>query len=206
MKYLKALKKQYGVLKKFLNDKNIDTVINACDAGREGKLIFILVYNQAKCKKIQRLWISSMENNAIEDGFRNLNDGENFENLYKSARARATSDWLVGMNLSRLYSCIYKETYSVGRVQTPTLYLIAKRDSEINLFKKQKYYTVDLSYGEFKLVSDRIEVAEQLLNLLEDEIVITEVEDKEISTKPDKPYALTTLQREANKIFCIFSK
>lgn len=179
----------YGVLKKLLNDKNIDTVINACDAGREGELIFRLVYNQAKCKKkIQRLWISSMENKAIEDGFRNLRDGENFEDLYRSASARAIADWLVGMNLSRLYSCIYKETYSVGRVQTPTLYLIAKRDSEINLFKKQKYYTVDLSYGGLKLVSDRIdkiEVAEQLLNLLEDEIVITEVEDKEVSTKPD---------------------
>lgn len=145
-----------------------------------------------------------MENKAIEDGFRNLKDGEKFEDLYKSASARAIADWLVGMNLSRLYSCIYKETYSVGRVQTPTLYLIAKRDSEINLFKKQKYYTVDLSYGGLKLVSDRIdkiEVAEQLLNLLEDEIVITEVEDKEISTKPDKPYDLTTLQREANKYF-----
>ena len=201
----KSTKKQYGVLKKLLNDKNIDTVINACDAGREGELIFRLVYNQAKCKKkIQRLWISSMENKAIEDGFRNLKDGENFEDLYRSASARAIADWLVGMNLSRLYSCIYKETYSVGRVQTPTLYLIAKRDSEINLFKKQKYYTVDLSYKGLKLVSDRIdkiEVAEQLLNLLEDEIVITDVEDKEISTKPDKPYDLTTLQREANKYF-----
>ncbi|HGD1459199.1 TPA: DNA topoisomerase III [Streptococcus agalactiae] len=201
----KSTRKQYGVLKKLLNDKNINTVINACDAGREGELIFRLVYNQAKCKKkIQRLWISSMENKAIEDGFRNLKDGENFEDLYRSANARAIADWLVGMNLSRLYSCIYKETYSIGRVQTPTLYLIAKRDSEINLFKKQKYYTVDLSYGGLKLVSDRIdkiEVAEQLLNLLEDEIVITEVEDKEISTKPDKPYDLTTLQREANKYF-----
>ena len=201
----KATKKQYAVLKKLLDSDRVDTVVNACDAGREGELIFRLVYNQAKCKKkIQRLWISSMENKAIEDGFKNLKDGSNYENLYKSASARAIADWLVGMNLSRLYSCIYNQTYSVGRVQTPTLYLIAKRDSEISTFKKQKYYTVELSMNGFTLSTDKIGdeiTAEQLINLIGDNIEITDVIQKERITKPDLPFDLTTLQRECNKYF-----
>lgn len=201
----KATKKQYAVLKKLLDSDRVDTVVNACDAGREGELIFRLVYNQAKCKKkIQRLWISSMENKAIEDGFKNLKDGSNYENLYKSASARAIADWLVGMNLSRLYSCIYNQTYSVGRVQTPTLYLIAKRDSEISTFKKQKYYTVELSMNGFTLSTDKIGdeiTAEQLINLIGDNIEITDVIQKEKITKPDLPFDLTTLQRECNKYF-----
>lgn len=206
----KATKKQYAILKKLLDSDRVNTVVNACDAGREGELIFRLVYNQAKCKKkIQRLWISSMENKAIEDGFRNLKDGSNYENLYKSASARAIADWLVGMNLSRLYSCLYNQSYSVGRVQTPTLYLIAKRDSEISTFKKQKYYTVDIASDNIKLVSERIDdlsVANSLLENIKSEysnkdIELTSVENKETSIKPEKPYDLTTLQREANKYF-----
>ena len=201
----KATKKQYAVLKKLLDSDRVDTVVNACDAGREGELIFRLVYNQAKCKKkIQRLWISSMENKAIEDGFKNLKDGKDYENLYKSASARAIADWLVGMNLSRLYSCLYNQSYSVGRVQTPTLYLIAKRDSEISTFKKQKYYTVELSMNGFTLSTDKIGdeiTAEQLINLIGDNIEITDVIQKEKITKPDLPFDLTTLQRECNKYF-----
>lgn len=206
----KATKKQYVILKKLLDSDRVDTVVNACDAGREGELIFRLVYNQAKCtKKIQRLWISSMENKAIEDGFKNLKDGNNYENLYKSASARAIADWLVGMNLSRLYSCIYNQTYSVGRVQTPTLHLIAKRDSEISTFKKQKYYTVDIASDNLKLVSERIDDLSEANSLLENikseyfnkDIELTNVENKEVSIKPEKPYDLTTLQREANKYF-----
>lgn len=206
----KATKKQYAVLKKLLDSDRVDTVVNACDAGREGELIFRLVYNQAKCKKkIQRLWISSMENKAIEDGFKNLKDGSNYENLYKSASARAIADWLVGMNLSRLYSCLYNQSYSVGRVQTPTLYLIAKRDGEISTFKKQKYYTVDIASDNLKLVSERIDDLSEANSLLENikseysnkDIELTSVENKEASIKPEKPYDLTTLQREANKYF-----
>lgn len=150
-----------------------------------------------------------MENKAIEDGFKNLKDGSNYENLYKSASARAIADWLVGMNLSRLYSCLYNQSYSVGRVQTPTLYLIAKRDSEISTFKKQKYYTVDIASDNIKLVSERIDdlsVANSLLENIKSEysnkdIELTSVENKETSIKPEKPYDLTTLQREANKYF-----
>src|SRR5699024_935433 len=112
-------------------------------------LIFRLVYEQAKCKKpIKRLWISSMEDSAIKEGFENLKDGKGYENLYASALARGQADWLIGMNLSRFYSCTHDKNYSVGRVQTPTLSMIVDRDSEIKNFKKQKYFTVDIeSFG-----------------------------------------------------------
>ncbi|HBE8452411.1 TPA: DNA topoisomerase 3 [Clostridioides difficile] len=201
----KSTKKQFAILKKLMNDKEIDIVINACDAGREGEAIFRLVYNQANCKKkMKRLWISSMEDSAIRDGFDNLKDGSFYDNLFESSQARAIADWIVGMNLSRLYSCLYKQNYSVGRVQTPTLAMIVKRDDEIANFKKEKYYTVELSMNGFTLATDRIDdevVAEQLLNLVGDKIEITDVIQKEKITKPDLPFDLTTLQRECNKYF-----
>ena len=201
----KATKKQFNTLKKLMNDKEIDTVINACDAGREGEAIFRLVYLQANCKKkMKRLWISSMEDSAIKEGFDNLKDGKDYDNLFESAQARAIADWLVGMNISRLYSCLYKQNYSVGRVQTPTLSMIVKRDDEIANFKKEKYYTVELELNGFTLSTERIdslEVAEQLKNLLENRIEITDVIQKEKITKPDLPFDLTTLQRECNKYF-----
>lgn len=198
-------KKQFALLKKLMQDKNVDTVINACDAGREGESIFRLVYQQAKCKKpIQRLWISSMEDQAIKEGFQNLKDGRGYENLFESAQARSIADWLVGMNLSRLYSCLYDQNYSVGRVQTPTLNMIVQRDGEIDRFIKEKYYTVEIIGDGIILSTERIdvyEVADQLRNLIDGKIIITDVENKEKITRPDKPYDLTTLQREANKVF-----
>lgn len=201
----KATKKQFNILKKLMNDKEIDTVNNACDAGREGESIFRLVYNEAKCKKkMQRLWISSMEDSSIKEGFSNLKNGEDYDKLFESAQARAIADWLVGMNISRLYSCLYKQNYSVGRVQTPTLYMIVKRDEEISNFKKEKYYTVELSMNGFTLSTDKIGdeiTAEQLINLIGDNIEITDVIQKEKITKPDLPFDLTTLQRECNKYF-----
>ena len=201
----KATKKQFSILKKLMNESSIDTIINACDAGREGEAIFRLVYNEAKCKKkMQRLWISSMEDSAIKEGFDNLKDGMNYDNLFESAQARAIADWLVGMNISRLYSFLYKQNYSVGRVQTPTLAMIVKRDDEIANFKKEKYYTVELSMDGFTLSTDRIDdeiSAEQLLNLVGDKIEITDVIQKEKITKPDLPFDLTTLQRVCNKYF-----
>ena len=201
----KATKKQFNTLKKLMNDKEIDTVINACDAGWEGEAIFRLVYLQANCKKkMKRLWISSMEDSAIKDGFDKLKDGKDYDNLFESAQARAIADWLVGMNISRLYSCLYKQNYSVGRVQTPTLSMIVKRDDEIANFKKEKYYTVELELDGFTRSTERIdslEVAEQLKNLLENRIEITDVIQKEKVTKPDLPFDLTTLQRECNKYF-----
>ena len=201
----KATKKQFNTLKKLMNDKEIDTVINACDAGREGEAIFRLVYLQANCKKkMKRLWISSMEDFAIKDGFDNLKDGKDYDNLFESAQARMVADWLVGMNISRLYSCMYKQNYSVGRVQTPTLSMIVKRDDEIANFKKEKYYTVEIELDGFTLSTERIdslEVAEQLKNLLENRIEIADVIQKEKIIKPDLPFDLTTLQRECNKYF-----
>ena len=201
----KATKKQFNILKKLMNDKEVDTVINACDAGREGESIFRLVYNQVNCKKkMKRLWISSMEDSAIKEGFDDLTDGKDYDNLFESAQARAIADWLVGMNISRLYSCLYQQNYSVGRVQTPTLAMIVKRDDEIANFKKEKYYTVELSMDGFTLSTDRIDdevAAEQLLNLVGDKIEITDVIQKEKITKPDLPFDLTTLQRECNKYF-----
>ena len=201
----KATKKQFNILKKLMNDKEVDTVINACDAGREGESIFRLVYNQVNCKKkMKRLWISSMEDSAIKEGFDNLKDGKDYDNLFESAQARAIADWLVGMNISRLYSCLYQQNYSVGRVQTPTLAMIVKRDDEIANFKKEKYYTVELSMDGFTLSTDRIDdevAAEQLISLVGDNIEITDVIQKEKITKPDLPFDLTTLQRECNKYF-----
>ena len=201
----KSTKKQFTILKELMNDKDIDIVINACDAGREGEAIFRLVYNQANCKKkMKRLWISSMEDSAIKDGFDSLKDGSSYDNLFESSQARAIADWLVGMNLSRLYSCLYKQNYSVGRVQTPTLAMIVKRDDEIANFKKEKYFTVELDLDGFSLSTGRIDdktVAEQLLNLVGNTIEITDVIQKEKITKPELPFDLTTLQRECNKYF-----
>ncbi|HEU5911734.1 TPA: DNA topoisomerase 3 [Streptococcus pneumoniae] len=201
----KSTRKQFNILKKLMNDKEIDAVINACDAGREGEAIFRFVYNEAKCKKkMKRLWISSMEDSAIKEGFDNLKDGKDYDNLFESAQTRAVADWLVGMNISRLYSCLYQQNYSVGRVQTPTLAMIVKRDDEIANFKKEKYYTVELSINGFTLSTDRIddEVAvEQLISLVGDKIEITDIIQKEKITKPDLPFDLTTLQRECNKYF-----
>ena len=202
---MKPTKKQFNILKKLMNDKDVKFVINACDAGREGESIFRLVYLQANCKKkMKRLWISSMEDSAIKEGFDNLKEGKDYDNLFESAQARAIADWLVGMNISRLYSCLYKQNYSVGRVQTPTLSMIVKRDDEIANFKKEKYYTVELELDGFTLSTERIdslEVAEQLKNLLENRIEIADVVQKEKVTKPDLPFDLTTLQRECNKYF-----
>ena len=201
----KSTRKQFNILKKLMNDKEIDSVINACDAGREGEAIFRLVYNAAKCKKkMKRLWISSMEDSAIKEGFDNLKDGKDYDNLFESAQARAVADWLVGMNISRLYSCLYQQNYSIGRVQTPTLAMIVKRDDEIANFQKEKYYIVELSTNGFTLSTDRIDdevAAEQLLNLVGDKIEITNIIQKEKITKPDLPFDLTTLQRECNKYF-----
>ena len=201
----KSTKKQFAILKKLMNDKEVDMVINACDAGREGENIFRLVYNQVNCKKkMKRLWISSMEDSAIKEGFDNLKDGKDYDNLFESAQARVIADWLVGMNISRLYSCLYQQNYSVGRVQTPTLAMIVKRDDEIANYQKEKYYTVELSMNGFTLSTDRIDdevAAEQLISLVGDKIEITDVIQKEKITKPDLPFDLTTLQRECNKYF-----
>ena len=207
---VKATRGQFNILKKLMNSKEIEAVINACDAGREGELIFRLVYEQSGCKKnIKRLWISSMEDVAIKEGFRQLKDGKEYEDLYRSALARSKADWLVVMNMSRLYSLIYNQNYSVGRVQTPTLFMIVKRDDEITAFKKEKYYTGELYFTGFTLSTDRIdslEIVEDLVNVVGNTITVRNVEKKEKITKPDLPFDLTTLQRECNKCFGFSAK
>ena len=201
----KYTKKQYGILKKLLTDKNVREVINACDAAREGELIFRLVYNQAGCKKtVKRLWISSMEDRAIKEGFNNLKDGREYETLYRSALARSQADWLVGMNLSRYYSCLHSNNYSVGRVQTPTLAMVVDRDKSIRNFVKEKYFTVQIKAQDIDLETSRInekEKAEKLLLSIPEYLEIKKIEKKRKITKPDRLFDLTTLQRECNKYF-----
>ena len=201
----KYTKKQYSILKKLLTDKNVTQVINACDAAREGELIFRLVYNQAGCKKpIKRLWISSMEDKAIKEGFNSLKDGREYENLFRSALARGQADWLVGMNLSRYYSCLHNNNYSVGRVQTPTLAMVVDRDKSIRSFVKEKYFTVQIKAQDIDLETSRIDEKEKAKNLLlsiPELVEIKEIEKKRKITRPDRLFDLTTLQRECNKYF-----
>ena len=129
--------KQFGILRQLMGDNRVSEVVNACDAGREGELIFRLVYNKALCNKpIKRLWISSMEEKAIRDGFSNLRDGKEYENLYQSALCRAKADWIVGINATRLFSKLYNRTLNVGRVQTPTLAMLYERENSISNFQK----------------------------------------------------------------------
>ena len=201
----KYTKKQYGILKKLLTDEKVTQVINACDAAREGELIFRLVYNQAGCKKpIKRLWISSMEDKAIKEGFNSLKDGREYENLFRSALARGQADWLVGMNLSRYYSCLHNNNYSVGRVQTPTLAMVVDRDKSIRSFVKEKYFTVQIKAQDIDLETSRIDEKEKAKNLLlsiPELVEIKEIEKKRKITRPDRLFDLTTLQRECNKYF-----
>ena len=153
-----AKQKQFKTVKSLMNRKDVTEVINACDAGREGELIFRLVYEQANCKKpIKRLWISSMEESAIREGFSELKDGSEYENLYQSALCRLWADWLVGINATRLFSLLYRKTLNIGRVQTPTLALLADRHNKISFFQKEKYYTVTLDVGGVKAETERID-------------------------------------------------
>ena len=203
-------KKQFLILKKLFNDKRVDEIINACDAGREGELIFRLLYNYLNCKKkVKRLWISSLEDNEILNGFNNLRDGKEFDNLYFSACARAKGDWLVGMNLSRLYSCLYNQNYSVGRVQTPTLSMIVDRQEKINSFKKEKYYNVEILGNGISFFSGRFDeksLAEKLRDSVREKVKIYDVTENIKTTKPDRIYDLTTLQRKCNKYFGFTAK
>jgi DNA topoisomerase-3 len=207
----KASKKQYDILRKLMNRTDITEIINACDSGREGELIFRLVYSQTLSKKpIKRLWISSMEESAIKDGFNNLRNGIEFDNLYKSALARAQADWLVGINATRLFTVLYNQLLSVGRVQTPTLALIVDRGEEINNFVKEKFYHLDLVFKDFIASSEKFtdkDKLEELQNKVKDNIAIvkeTKVEKKK--TNPPLPFDLTSLQREANRLFSYTAK
>lgn len=149
-------KKQFTVLQKLMHREDVEYVVNACDAGREGELIFRLVYEQSSCKKpVKRLWISSMEDEAIRKGWEHLLDGDNYDNLYQAALCRSKADWLVGINATRLFSCLYHKTLNVGRVMTPTLGMIVQRESEIAAFQKEPFYTVTIAFDGITAESER---------------------------------------------------
>lgn len=149
--------KQFSILQSLMERKDVTELVNGCDAGREGELIFRLVVNMASCQKpISRLWISSMEDSAIREGFENLEPGSRYEPLYQSALCRAKADWLIGINATRLFSVLYHKTLNVGRVQTPTLAMLAERDGKITLFQKEKNHHVRLDLGGVEAISERI--------------------------------------------------
>ena len=188
-----------------MHREDVSEVINACDAGREGELIFRYVYELAKCRKpMKRLWISSMEDDAILDGFRNLRSGSDFDSLYQAALCRAKADWLVGINATRLFSVLYHRTLNVGRVVSPTLALIVERDAEIKAFVPQPYYTVCSDFEGFSAVSgkytDKTETETVLHAVHHAPFTVKSVERKEKREKAPALYDLTTLQRDANRL------
>ena len=197
---------QFHILRSLMERPDVTELVNACDAGREGELIFRLVYEAAGCSKpFSRLWISSMEDAAIREGFADLRPGANYDPLYQSALCRQKADWLIGINASRLFSVLYHRTLNVGRVQTPTLAMLADRDSKIVLFRKEKYHHVRLALEGAEAVSEKIsamEDAQTIRDACEGQraVCVSLVREKK-AEKPPKLYDLTTLQREANRVF-----
>lgn len=193
-------------LRALMNRPDVDTIVNACDAGREGELIFRLMYEMAGCRKpVLRLWISSMEDSAIREGFSELRPGAEYEALYQSALCRQKADWLVGINATRLFSVLYHRTLNVGRVQTPTLAMLAERDAKITLFHKEKYHLLRLTLDGAEAVSEKFTdpaEAEQAAAMCKGAAVTcTSVTKEQKKEQPPKLYDLTTLQREANRLF-----
>ena len=197
---------QFKTLKELMHRADVSEVVNACDAGREGELIFRFVYDVAKCNKpMRRLWISSMEDTAIKAGFADLKDGRDYDALYASALCRAKADWIIGINATRLFSCLYNKTLNVGRVQTPTLKMLVDRGEAISHFKKEKYYHVRLCLSGAEAASGKIsdrQKADALKAACEAEtaVCVSLTKEKKI-TAPPKLFDLTSLQREANKIY-----
>ncbi|NSE73590.1 DNA topoisomerase [Coprococcus eutactus] len=198
--------KQFKILKDLMHRADVSEVVNACDAGREGELIFRFVYHQAGCKKpFTRLWISSMENEAIRSGFDNLKDGREYDALYHSALCRAKADWLIGINATRLFSCLYGKTLNVGRVQTPTLKMLVDRDAAITGFQKETYYHVRLTLPGAEAASAKICAADEASRLKAaceaSAAVCTSLVKEKKTIAPPKLFDLTSLQREANRIY-----
>ncbi len=203
----KDTKAQFNVLKKLMFSNEVTSITCATDAGREGELIFRLVVNQAGCHKpMKRLWISSMEEKAIKEGFENLKPSSEYDNLYRSALARQRADWLVGLNGTRLFTVLYGgKLLKVGRVQTPTLAMIVDRESEISHFKKEKYYQVQCAAEGIVAISERIDDQEKAQEIygqiMGGTIHVKSIVDENKTMSPSKLYDLTTLQRDANRIF-----
>ena len=180
-----STKKQFGILKKLMQRKDVESLICATDAGREGELIFRLVYQQAGCKKpVERLWISSMEDSAIREGFQKLRPGTEYDALYEAALCRERADWIVGINATRLFSCLYGQTLNVGRVMTPTLAMVVMRDAAIRAFKPEPFYSAELRFRDFQAGSERMKAKAEAEKLVAEccqagSAIITKVEQKE---------------------------
>ena len=200
-----STKKQFGILKKLMQRKDVESLICATDAGREGELIFRLVYHQCGCKKpVERLWISSMEDSAIREGFQKLRPGTEYDALYEAALCRERADWIVGINATRLFSCLYGQTLNVGRVMTPTLAMVVMRDAAIRAFKPEPFYSAELKFQDFQAGGERMKEKAEVEKLVAEccqagSAIITKVEQKEKSEKPPTLFDLTSLQRESNR-------
>lgn len=197
---------QFETLKNLMHRADVEALVCATDAGREGELIFRFVYEKAGCKKpFRRLWISSMEESAIKKGFDDLRDGHDYDPLYHSALCRAKADWLIGINATRLFSVLYNHTLNVGRVQTPTLSLLVERDNAIQNFQKKKYYVVHIGNGTFEAASPPYTEKDKAEKLRADcdgeTAVCTSLVREEKTENPPRLYDLTTLQREANRLY-----
>lgn len=204
-------KQQFEIVRSLLNRPDVDSVTAATDAGREGELIFRFVYQMAGCTKpVKRLWISSMEDAAIREGFANLRPDSDYDALYQSALCRAKADWLVGINATRLFSVLYHKTLTVGRVQTPTLKMLVNRDAKILRFQKEKYYTVGIQSGSLKADSGRIASMDEANTMKSTcagtSAICTSIKRERKTEQPPKLYDLTTLQREGNRLFGFTAK
>ena len=202
----KDKKKQLDLLCRLMKDERVESVVCATDAGREGELIFRLVYNHAKCKKpMERLWISSMEDEAIRDGFAKLRPGKDYDRLYDTALCRAGADWLVGINATRLFSVLYGATLNVGRVMSPTLALLVKREAEISSFESKPFYVPEIACGGFTASGEKTDdktAAEAVQKACDGQNArVKSVEKQTKAMQPPKLYDLTTLQREANRLY-----
>ena len=204
-------KQQFDILRSLMERPDVTGLVCATDAGREGELIFRFVYQMAGCEKpFKRLWISSMEDSAIKDGFAHLKPGTDYDPLYQSALCRAKADWLVGINATRLFSVLYHKTLTVGRVQTPTLNLLVERDAKITNFKKEKYHIVHIGVGDADAVSSRFSDAGEANTVKAAcagaQAACASVTRDKKTEQPPKLYDLTTLQREANRLFGFTAK
>ena len=202
----KDKKKQLDILCRLMNDKQVDSVICATDAGREGELIFRLVYEYAKCNKpIERLWISSMEDKAIRAGFENLRSGSDYALLYDAALCRAGADWIVGINATRLFSVLYRSTLNVGRVMTPTLALLVRREKDIAEFRVKSFYVPEITCGGFTASGERLDgkdEAEKVCSACNGRTAsVLSVEKQTKTVYPPRLYDLTSLQRDCNRIY-----
>lgn len=201
-----STRKQFSILKKLMKRDDVESLVCATDAGREGELIFRLVYHQAGCRKpFERLWISSMEDQAIKDGFAHLEPSTKYDALYEAALCRERADWIVGMNATRLFSCLYHQTLNIGRVMTPTLAMVVMRDAEIAAFQPKPFYTVQLGLNGITAASRRFDGkgdAQQLLAKCKETMkaVIKSMDRKEKKERAPLLYDLTSLQRDANRI------